>query len=64
VRHLPQGSEARGAVANARESSAAVVEAKARKGNAPGRKKPKRARAPHVEKSGDGRPQPAEGRNP
>jgi hypothetical protein len=26
------------------------------KGNAPGRIKPKRARAPHVEKSGDGGP--------
>jgi len=29
-------------------------EAKARKGNAPGRKKPRRAREPHVEKSGGG----------
>jgi len=34
------------------------------KGNAPGRMKPKRARAPHVEKSGGGVPQPAEGENP
>jgi hypothetical protein len=41
-----------------------VVEAKARKGNAPERMKPKRARVPHVEKSGGGEPQPAEGRNP
>jgi len=39
-------------------------EAKARKGNAPERMKPKRARVPHVEKSGGGEPQPAEGRNP
>jgi len=34
------------------------------KGNAPGRMKPKRARVPHVEKSGGGEPQPAEGLNP
>jgi len=41
-----------------------IVEAEARKGNAPGRKKPKKARVPHVEKSGDGELQPAEGSNP
>jgi hypothetical protein len=33
-----------------------AAEAEARKGNAPGRKKPKRARVPHAEKSGDGNP--------
>jgi hypothetical protein len=41
--------------------AAAVAEAEARKGNAPGREKPKKARGPHVERSGDGEPQPAEG---
>ena len=39
----------------------AAVRLKLGKGNAPGRMKPKRARAPHVEKFGDGVPQPAEG---
>jgi hypothetical protein len=33
-----------------------VDEAEARKGNAPRRKKPRRARVPHVEKSGGGEP--------
>jgi len=39
-------------------------EAKARKGNAPGRMKPRKARVPHVEKSGDGQPEPGRGMKP
>jgi hypothetical protein len=36
------------------QGQAGAAEAKARKGNAPGRKKPRRARESHVEKSGGG----------
>jgi hypothetical protein len=42
-------------------AEATAAEAEARKGNAPGRKRPKRARVPYVEKSGVGEPQPTEG---